>query len=192
MTSLIGYLLFFIIVLFGAGYGVHFSPSFTAMFLMVFLVSEAVSELFRCFHRKKNKQGWQLASHLLSIIGILFVFPSVVIYAVGDDWLGICIRISLAASLLLHLAMYLQFFRKQDRKMGIAAGLENWLLSAAAFLTLLCAVPSTALWPYGLGMLVIFGAKLLAGQSADNRPTCWTMASGMLLCTVFLVAPAVF
>lgn len=178
--------------LLAAGLGVDFSPSFTAMFLMVFLAAEAISEICRCFNTKKRKAGLSLAKSLASIIGILFVIPSVIIYAAGDDWMGACIRIALLVPLLLYTALYFYLFRKRGKKTGIAAGVAYWLLLTAAVLTLLCAVPSTALWPYGFGLLSIWAAKLAAGLEADERFIRGATTLGMFLCTMFLVAPMVF
>ena len=76
--------------------------------------------------------------------------------------------------------------------MGVDAGIENCLLLAAGLFTLACAVPSTALWPYGLGVLLILTARRLGGAGADIRLSRGTMVTGMLLCSVFLVAPMVF
>ena len=102
MTFSYLYTVIFMCLLLAAGFGVQFSPSFTAMFLMAFLIAEAISALCGYWARKCGKRVLLLTEHLLSIIGVLFVFPSVIIYAAGDDWLGTCIQTTILGSLPLY------------------------------------------------------------------------------------------
>ena len=175
-----------------AGAGMDFSPSFTVMFLVLFLVLTAAGEFFAYFREKRYGCVLILLGQMLSVTGAALVMASVFIYAAGDDWLWKDIPISLVASLILHLALYVLLYRKQGRKMGIGAGMENCALLAAGLFTLACAVSSTALWPYGLGVLLILTARRLGSAGADIRLSRGTMAAGMLLCSVFPAAPMVF
>lgn len=192
MISFIWYIIALVCVLAVAGVGMDFSPSFTAMFLITFLVLTIVSELCNYCGEKKYMRVFTLLRHLLSIIGALFVFPSVYIYAAGDDWLKNCILIALIVSVLLHITIYFLFYQRQQRKMGFGAGIENWVLLAAGIFTLACAVPSTALWPYGFGVLLILAARRLEDIRMDSRLSRGVTALGMLFCALFLVAPMMF
>ena len=76
--------------------------------------------------------------------------------------------------------------------MGIGAGLETYLLMMAGLFTLACAIPSSALWPYGLGTMLILAARRLKSAQMDTLLPKELMILGMLLCAVFLVAPIMF
>lgn len=190
--SFVCYMITLVCVLAVAGVGMDFSPSFTAMFLVLFLASTALGEYFRYIGEKKPKYIFIFLGLLLSVVGAIFVFPSVYIYAAGDDWLENCILIALIASAILHITIYFLFYQRQQRKMGIGAGIENWVLLAAGIFTLACAVPSAALWPYGFGVLLILAAKRLEDIKAGRRLSRGVMVLGMLLCDLFLAAPMMF
>lgn len=192
MISFILYIVTLAIAL-AIGYiGLDFSPSFTAMFLVAFLVLTTLSELCNHFEKKRNNRALAFLTHFSPAIGGLFVLVSAYMYANGDDWLGICVRVAPVVAAILHIAIYIFLYRRKNRKMGIGAAIENWLLLAAGLFTVFCAVPSTALWPYGLGVLLILAAKRLADvKDGETLPRVATVL-GMLLCAVFLVAPMVF
>lgn len=192
MVSFVWYIIALVCVLAVAGVGWDFSPSFTAVFLMAFLALTALGEYFRYIREKSPRHIFTFLGHLLSVVGALFVFPSVFIYAAGDDWLDNCILIALIVSAILHITMYFLFYQRQRRKMGFGAGIENWVLLAAGIFTLACAVPSTALWPYGFGVLLILTARRLEDIKADRRLSRGVMVLGMLLCALFLIAPMMF
>lgn len=189
MVSFVLYIIALVCVLAVAGVGWDFSPSFTAVFLMAFLALTALGEYFRYIREKMPRHIFTFLGYLLSVVGALFVFPSVFIYAAGDDWLDNCILIALIVSAILHITMYFLFYQRQRRKMGFGAGIENWVLLAAGIFTLACAVPSTALWPYGFGVLLILTARRLEDIKADRRLSRGVMVLGMLLCALFLIAP---
>lgn len=177
-----------------AGAGVDFSPSFTAMFLMAFLALTALGELCALMGTAKPKYGRVFAAsrRLLGIVGALFVIPSVLIYAAGDDWMIPCVRIALIASIPLHIAVYALLYRRNGKTLSFGAGLENLLLLAVTVLTLACAVPSPGLWPYGAGLALLLIAKRLEDVREDLALPRAATALGMLLCSVFLAAPMVF
>lgn len=192
MISFIGYMIALMCAVVIAGVGMDFSPSFTAMFVMVFLSLTALGEGFLCFRSRKHGRVFTFLGRLFPIFGALLALPASYIYAAGDDWIDACLNIALVGSVILHCAIYFLLYRKQGRKLGVAAGVENWLLLAAGIFTLSCAVPSTALWPYGLGILLMLAAMRLADVKEDSWLPRGAMTLGMLLCAAFLAAPMVF
>lgn len=192
MISLMGYMIVLMCAVVIAGVGMDFSPSFTAMFVVVFLGLTALGEGFLCFREHKHGRIFTFCGRLFPIFGALLALPASYIYAAGDDWIDTCLNIALIGSVVLHFAIYFPLYRKQGRKLGVAAGIENWVLLAAGIFTLSCAVPSTALWPYGFGILLMLTAMRLADVREDPRLPRGVMALGMLLCAVFLAAPMVF
>ena len=192
MISFIWYMIALVCVVVIAGVGMDFSPSFTAMFLVVFLVLAVLGELCGYYGKKQDSRTLLFMGRFFLIVGAFLVFASTYIYANGDDWLKLSACIAPAAAVVLHLAVYLFFYKREGWVMGVDAGIENCLLLAAGLFTLACAVPSTALWPYGLGVLLILTARRLGSAGADMRLSKGAMVTGMLLCAAFLVAPMVF
>ena len=191
MVSFIWYMIALICVVVIAGVGMDFSPSFTAMFLVTFLVLAVLGELCAYYGKERDSRVLLFLGRFFLIIGAFPVFASTYIYANGDDWLTLSVCIAPVVAVVLHLAIYLFFYRREGWIMGVDAGIENCLLLTAGLFTLACAVPSTALWPYGLGVLLILTARRLGSAGADIRLSRGTMVTGMLLCSVFLVAPMV-
>lgn len=190
MVSFIWYMIALICVVVIAGVGMDFSPSFTAMFLVIFLALAVLGELCAYYGKERDSRVLLFLGRFFLIIGALLVFASTYIYANGDDWLTLSVCIAPMVAVVLHIAVYFFFYRQWV--MGVDAGVENCLLLAAGLFTLACAVPSTALWPYGLGVLLILTARRLGSAGADIRLSRGTMVAGMLLCSVFLVAPMLF
>lgn len=128
--SILLYLLSLLCTLVLAWCGMDFSPSFTAMFLVVCLVLYVLSELCRLRETTMEEKTslFSCLKYLFSIVGTLLVFPSVFIYAAGDDMLTRCTVIALAVSVVLHCAVYILQYRCKSRKMGAACAVENWLL----------------------------------------------------------------
>lgn len=76
--------------------------------------------------------------------------------------------------------------------MGFGAGVEAWLALTAGILTFACAIPSPGLWPFALGILLIFlGRRLADFHERRNLPRSVT-SLGMLLCAAILIAPMLF
>ena len=171
-----------------AGLGMDFSPSFTAMFAFAFLCLTALSELCLCLRQKRAPL---FLGRLAQILGALFLFPATLIYAANDDWFLYCIRFALAAGLIAHLALWL-LLRRRGRKLGFGAGVETWLMLTSGSLTVACAIPSPGLWPFALGMLLILAGRRFSDFREDQSLPRLAIASGMLLCAVFLVAPMLF
>lgn len=192
MASFILYIFTLLCMVAAACVGMDFSPSFTAMFLVMFLALIVLGEACSHFRETKHARMLSFLRYPLSAIGAFLVAVSVFIYAFGDDWLRIWVGLALIASVIGHFTVCFLLYRKQGRKMDIGAGLENWMLLAAGFFTLACAVSSTALWPYGFGVLLILTARRLGDIKADGLLSRGLMVLGMLLCAVFLVAPMVF
>ena len=192
MISFALYVICLVCVLVIAAIGVDFSPSFTAIFVMVFLSLTALGEVFLCFREHKHGRVFTFFGRLFPILGVVWALPASYIYAAGDDWIDACLNTALIGSVILHFAVYFLLYRKQGRKLGVAAGIENWILLAAGIFTLSCAVPSTALWPYGFGILLMLTAMRLADVKKDSWLPRGVMTLGMLLCAVFLAAPMVF
>lgn len=192
MVSFIWYMAALACAVAAAGVGMDFSPSFTAMFVVVFLGLTALGEVFLYFKEHRYQRALTFLGRLFPVLGALLALPASYMYAAGDDWIDACLYAALTASVILHVVIYLLCYRKQGRKLGIAAGIETWILLAAGIFTIACAIPSTALWPYGLGILLILAARRLGDTDADKRLSRSVMAAGMFLCAVFLVAPMVF
>ena len=190
MVSFIWYMVALVCAVAAAGVGMNFSPSFTAMFVVVFLGLTALGEAFLYFKEHRYQRVFKFLGRLFPALGALLVLPASYMYAAGDDWIDACLNIALIASVIL-LVIYLLCCRRLGRKYGIAAGIETWVLLAAGIFTLACAIPSTALWPYGLGILLIVAARRLGDTDADKRLSRGVMVAGMFLCAVFLVAPMV-
>ena len=151
-----------------AAMGTDFSPSFTAMFTLAFLCLTALGEICARFRRRG-------LGRLFRILGALFVYPAVLIYAAQDDWFVPLMRIAPAAGLILHLAVWAAY-RRNKKRIGFGRGIENWLLLSAIAFTVPSAIPCPGLWPYGLGLIAIL------------QPT----GAGMLLSAILLAAPMVF
>lgn len=192
MISFIWYMIALVCAVVIAGVGMEFSPSFTAMFLVVFLVLTVLGELCAYYGKERDSRVLLFTGRFFLTVGALLVFVSTYMYANGDDWLKLSACVAPAVAVVLHLAVYLFFYRREGWIMGVDAGIENCLLLAAGLFTLACAVPSTALWPYGLGVLLILTARRLGSAGADMQLSRGTMVTGMLLCSVFLVAPMLF
>ena len=192
MISFIWYMIALVCAVAAAGIGMDFSPSFTAVFIVVYLGLAALGEVFLYFKEHRYQRAFTFLGRLFPVLGALLVLPASYMYAAGDDWIDACLYIALIASVILHFVIYLLFYRKRGRRLGIAAGIETWILLAAGIFTLACAIPSTALWPYGLGILLIAAARRLGDTDADKRLSRGVMVAGMFLCAVFLVAPMIF
>lgn len=192
MISFVLYMIVLICAVVIAGVGMDFSPSFTAMFLVAFLVLAVSGELCGFYGKKQDSRVLLFLGRFFLIIGAFLVFASTYIYANGDDWLTLSVCVAPAVAVALHVTVYLFFYWREGWVMGVDAGAENCLLLAAGLFTLACAIPSTALWPYGVGVLLILTARRLGSAGADIRLSRGTMVAGMLLCSVFLVAPMVF
>ena len=189
MTAMILYCLALGCALAAAWLGVDFSPSYTMMFVFAYMGLTALGEILRCF---KRSRAFALLGQLFPVLGALFVFPATFIYAFGDDRLFGSIRWVLCLSVIAHVAIWFLLYRRRGRKLGVAAGIENWMLLAAGIFTAACAVPCTALWPFALGILLILAARRLA----DEEKSAWlprvATVLGMLLCAAFPVAPMLF
>ena len=192
MISFIWYIAALVCAVAAAGVGMDFSPSFTAMFVVVFLGLTALGEVFLYFKAHRHQRILTFLGRLFPILGALLALPASYMYAAGDDWIDACLHAALIASVILQVVIYLFGYRKRGRKLGVAAGIETWILLAAGIFTMACAIPSTALWPYGLGILLIAAARRLGDTDADKRLSRGVMAAGMFLCAAFLVAPMVF
>ena len=131
MISFVLYVIALAFVLVIAGIGMDFSPSFTAMFVMVFLSLTALGEIFMCFREHKQGRVFAFFGRLFPILGVLLALPASYIYAAGDDWIDACLNIALVGAVILHFVIYLLLYRKQGRKLGVAEGIENWILLAA-------------------------------------------------------------
>ena len=167
------------------GLGMDFSPSFTAMFAFAFLCLAALGDV--CL-RFRQKRPLLFLGRLLHIASDLCLFPATLIYAAQDDWFLYCIRVALIAGAVCHIGMWLLLYRRQGRKLGFGAGVDNWLMMTAGILTLCCAIPSPGLWPFAVGILLVLTGRRIG----DRRKSGLARALGMLLCAVFLAAPMVF
>lgn len=169
------------------GTGMNFSPSFTAIFLFVFYLLKLVSETAYAF--KEKTILLRIVSFLFSIVGMLFVFPSVFIYAVGDDLL----QNSVLATLILGVIFTaLESFAMVSWKKGLICSIlsvaELFLYNSATLFTVLSSFSSSALIPYGIGVALMTIACF-------RKNEVWRrifVYAGMLVSAIFLVAPMMF
>ena len=188
-TSL--YALALLTLLVPAFIGMDFSPSFTAWFLYacicLHIAGEVLSRLYEHFY-KGEKVYLKYLFHPLFILGNLFVLPATYIYAVGDDWLARIVWITAISVSLI--AVFLFLFTRREENVGtrILEAVQAWGFLAAGVFTVLCGIFSTALLPVGFGVLFLYVAQQLK-KEPWRYVVFWL---GILLVTVWLVAPAIF
>lgn len=169
--------------------GWDFSPSFTMLFLAANLSLYAVGELlWQCAGDLRAWEGpVKSLSRLSFSAGTVFVFPAVYIYAAGDDWLNHCVWIAplMGTALLIGAAL---LCRRRDEPLRAGAGIELWLALTAGSFALICGIRSTALLPYGAGLLLLASARLLSNERETARP--WRFWAGLLLASFMAALPA--
>ena len=114
-----------------AWWGWDFSPSFTMLFCAINLTLCAAAELLG----RGAGLGFRFLSGALFFVGMIFAFPSVYIYAAGDDWISGCVWAGIAVGTVLCVASYLLLASRKSRKETGKAMKGASLQSAGSVLT---------------------------------------------------------
>ena len=153
--------------------GMDFSPSFTMMFLTANLALYGLAE---CLPLAALR-------NILFAAGALLSLPATYIYAVGDDFLSLCVRgailagaLSAAAAALIH--------RKLGHRPRLPQLALAWLAFSAACFALACGLRSTMLLFYGAGLLLAALAPQFEGRARRAL-----LCLGLLCASVFPAAP---
>lgn len=194
-----------------AWWGWDFSPSFTMLFCAINLTLCAAAELLG----RGAGLGFRFLSGALFFVGMIFVFPSVYIYAAGDDWISGCVWAGMGVGTVLCVASYLLLAshksRKEAGKATKGASLqsaesvlaspvsgspvrrssvpERWISFCAACFTLFCGFRSVALLPYAAGLFLLTAARLISGEKKGMRAILFCL--GIWAAAVFTVLPGV-
>ena len=168
-------LVFFAATAVAVYFGVDFSPGFSEGLIGAFLLLYAAG---LCVSIR-----WKACGDAFGCVGAICVFPAVYVYAAGDDWAELTVWVTLLISAAVYIVLRVMT-RKQ--KMRFSERLLRALLITAGVYTLLSGVPSTALLPAGIGLLLLFAARYIE--------KCGTLltAAGLLSVSAFLLAPMLF
>ena len=194
-----------------AWWGWDFSPSFTMFFCAINLTLCAAAELLR----RGAGLVFRVLSGMLFFVGMIFAFPSVYIYAAGDDWISGCVWVDMGVGTVLCVAsLFLLALRrnrkvaekaKNDESLQSAASVagspvsgsdvprssvpERWISFCAACFTLFCGYRSVALLPYAAGLFLLTAARLISGEGKAMRAFLFCL--GIWAAAVFTVLPGV-
>ena len=184
MFSAILYAVLLIAAMVPAAIGYDFSPSFTALFVLLFQAGTALGEVLLLFRDHKHGKACGFFGLLLPILGAVWAIPAVYIYGFGIDHLDGFLNAGMASAVILHLLLW--------QMMGVLAGFENFLLLASGLFTVISAVSCPALWPFGVGILLIFAAQRLDDAMEATMCRRVLVVLGLCLCAVFPLAPMLF
>lgn len=164
--------------------GMDFSPSFTMMFVVAglgFCIAGEVLDMLQ-----KKIAGY--IGRVCFIIGMFWVFPAVIIYATGDDWMNGCMKAAGVGSVILCGVRCAWKWKKGETFREVCGQAVELLVSlAAALLAVFCGINSVALLPYGAGLLVMTASRRMKRKSLIREIIFLT---GLLLATLFPVVPA--
>lgn len=164
--------------------GMEFSPSYTAIFLFVYFGLVLLSFLITLLPFPEPI-GKSLSS-FVSLLGSLFLWPSILVYLRGDNNNDLDTLLAVIISVLFLLVL-LFMHRKSMTFPKFFSILEQFGFCSSAVLALLAGITSTALFPYGLGVLVCLISKYLKNPVKDPLFTI-----GLFITNVFFWAPMVF
>ena len=187
MKKQLRYLLF-LLPLGAAWAGTDFSPGFTMMFLFAGLVCCAVGEAAeRCLAGNLRRY----AGRALTAAGFVLALPAILIYAAGDDDFSLDLLLAVVLGLLF--ALLVSLLLQRAHALSAWQPCESFLGGAAAALALLCGSNSTALLPYGAGLLLLAAARALpTGKAAAGALRFWLFFAGLCLAAVCAAAPLCF
>lgn len=172
---------FYLVLFVFALYEVHLSPSFTMMFFAANVGLCGLGELV-CFWgagRVDGKEGrlafgkgrfsmaffLEALGDLLFLVGMIFSYPAVYIYAVGDDllkwWPFAAVFFGSGLTLLV-----VWHGRKKGRSRGVFRELILWISFTGGFFALFCGISSPVMGFYGAALLVLGALK--AGQECKR------------------------
>ena len=180
------WVLLFLLPLGAAWAGMDFSPGFTMMFLFAGLVCCAAGEAAeRCL----AGTPWRTIGRVLTSSGFVLALPAILIYAAGDD--DFSLDLLLAVILGLLFAVLLALLLRRAQALTVWQPCESFLGGTAAALALLCGSNSTALLPYGAGLLLLAIARALPADCTAAR-RFWLFFTGLCLAAVCAAAPLCF
>ncbi len=150
------------VILFAAAiYATNISPSFTMIFMAVNFCLCGLGEAVEAFGRYRSRRNAfaDAAGDILFLVGEIFSFPAVFIYAVGDDWL---IWWTAGAFLIGTgvTSLIIPGLRKRNMSGGILRGLVLWISFVCAFFALLCGISSAMMLFYGIPLLLLAVLKV--------------------------------
>ena len=173
------FILGFIMCFLAAYKGMVFSPSFTMIFAVIGMGFCIMAEVLHMFQKKIIK----ICSRVLFIIGMIWAFPAVIIYATGDDWMNGCMKAAGIGSIVLCGIWLGWMWKKREIRLAVWGKTVELLISlAAAFLAVFCGINSVALIPYGIGLLLMTFARLFETKE-------YVFLVGVVLMAVFPAAP---
>ncbi len=114
-----------------AWWGWNFSPSFTMLFCAINLTLCAAAELLG----RGAGLGFRFLSGVLFFVGMIFAFPSVYIYAAGDDWISGCVWAGMGVGTILCVASCFLLASRKSRKEAGKATKGASLQSAGSVIT---------------------------------------------------------
>lgn len=158
--------------------GMDFSPSFTMIFVTIGLCLVCLAE-FAARLPWGGHPAFSMAVSFVFVLGYLWVFPAVCIYAAGDDLFNLCVP--LAALIGLLMAIFQQ--RKDSRVPPLLAA---WLCWSAVAFTALCGVNSVALLPCAAGLAALLIARRWQAADARRWGCCF---AGATLVALFSALP---
>ncbi|MCB5387952.1 hypothetical protein LIQ05_13255 [Blautia glucerasea] len=198
------FILGFIMCFLAAYKGMVFSPSFTMMFVAAGMGFCIMAEILYMVQNEGDMRaanntsvaektgrmtiGVGICSRIFYIIGMIWVFPAVIIYATGDDWMNGCMKAAGIGSIVLCGIWFGWMWKKGEIRLAVWGKAVELLISlAGALLAVFCGINSVALIPYGAGLLLLTIARLSEGKENKVRE-CFFLA-GLVLMTVFPSAP---
>lgn len=158
---------FFVISL----YEVHISPSFTAIFIAVNFALCFFGAILCCtgIGMKKGKRFFRYVEEILFLTGMLFSFPAVYIYAVGDDRIELWVKITFVTGTALELISF-GIAKRMGKRRGMLQECILWISFLGACFALLCAISSPMLFPYGTALLLLTVLKgCEKGEVPDSK-----------------------
>lgn len=197
------FILGFILCFLAAYKGMVFSPSFTMIFVVVGMGFCIVSEILYMAQKAANMQTTDtfavqktgpmaivigICNRIFYIIGMIWVFPAVIIYATGDDWMNGCMKAAGVGSAVLCGIWLGWMWKKGEIRLAVWGKAVELLISlAAALLAVFCGINSVALIPYGAGLLLLIIARL--SERKENKVRECFFLAGLVLMAVFPAAP---
>ena len=174
--------------------GMVFSPSFTMIFVVIGMGFCIVAEILHMVQKELNMQTGPMAmvesvcNRIFYIVGMIWAFPAVIIYATGDDWMNGCMKAAGIGSIVVCGIWLVWMWKKREIYGGVWGKAAELLISlAAALLAVFCGINSVALIPYGIGLLLLIIARVFEWK--ENKIREYLFLTGLVLITVFPVAP---
>lgn len=162
-------------------YETNISPSFTMMFMAANFGLCGLGRGIGYIGRWKTGRGifFQRIEDILVLAGMAFSFPAVYIYAVGDDWLDLWVKLTFLACTALELVSFC-LAKRQGKRRGMLRESAQWISFMGACFGLFCGISSPMLIPYGAMLLLLaalrarekgaaFGVEMPELQSGEDE-----------------------